>query len=113
MSEPALNYFIVHAPDYTEEGTFERRMSVREKHLERAKGYLESGEIKVAGGMLTPDSIATPTSPKKIIGSTFIFHVKDINVVKDWIESDLYYTSGIWDKERLSILPFLPANKFN
>jgi hypothetical protein len=79
--------------------------------------------VEVAGGLLTPESIETPTSTKKLVGSTFIFQGRSISfclscpthlliltdklitycidiapniqAVKDWIESDLYYTSNV------------------
>jgi hypothetical protein len=35
-SAPTLHRFVVFAPDKTDEGAFERRLSVRPKHLENA-----------------------------------------------------------------------------
>ena len=40
------HYFLVYAPDKTEEGTFDLRMSVRPKHLEAAKGYAAAGLMR-------------------------------------------------------------------
>jgi hypothetical protein len=40
-----LHHFIVYAPDKTEPGTFEKRMSILAKHLETAKTHIESGLI--------------------------------------------------------------------
>jgi hypothetical protein len=46
MSESTpLHYFAVFAPDYTEEETFERRMSVRERHFVRANEHIQKGDI--------------------------------------------------------------------
>lgn len=47
MSEaPTTHHFIVYAPDKTEEGTYERRLSVRAIHLEAAKKNIENGLIR-------------------------------------------------------------------
>ena len=60
----------------------------------------------------TPDSVINPEAPKQMIGSTFIFEAEsleqyvalnislhrcshDLNRVKKYIESDIYYTSGV------------------
>lgn len=37
--------FVVYAPDYTEEGTLEKRLSVRERHLSRHATLEESGVV--------------------------------------------------------------------
>ncbi|KAF8206437.1 hypothetical protein K438DRAFT_1756468 [Mycena galopus ATCC 62051] len=56
-SEPALSKFLVYAPDKTDEGAFERRLSVRSKHLENAAKGISDGLIRVGGAMLTPESL--------------------------------------------------------
>lgn len=38
--------FFIWAPDKTEEGTFERRLSVRSTHLESAKAHKSDGFIR-------------------------------------------------------------------
>lgn len=45
-STPVRHRFFVYAPDKTEPGTLERRLSVREKHLVGAKVNHESGLIR-------------------------------------------------------------------
>ncbi|KAG5646824.1 hypothetical protein DXG03_002201 [Asterophora parasitica] len=70
--------FMVYAPDKTEEGTFEKRLSVRQTHLDEVKGKISGGFIRVGGVLLTPESIETPTSDKKMVGSMFICEAKDI-----------------------------------
>ncbi|KAK7472957.1 hypothetical protein VKT23_001061 [Stygiomarasmius scandens] len=99
--------FFVYAPDKTEEGTFERRLSVRSEHLAKAKENIGEGFIRVAGALSTPETYNTPD--KKMIGSMFIVEANDIEEVKKKIEADIYYTSGVWDREKLVILPMLPA----
>ncbi|THV06720.1 hypothetical protein K435DRAFT_960325 [Dendrothele bispora CBS 962.96] len=99
--------FLVYAPDKTEEGTFERRLSVRPDHLAKAKESISGGFIRIAGALSTPETYNTPN--KKMVGSMFIVEADDIEEVKKKIEADIYYTSGVWDQEKLVILPMIPA----
>ncbi|TRM70092.1 hypothetical protein BD626DRAFT_392804 [Schizophyllum amplum] len=98
--------FLVYAPDRTEEGTFEKRMSVRPAHLENAASLISSG-AGVVGALATPESANSPT--KRMVGSVLIVEAESIEEVKAKVEADIYYTSDVWDKERLVILPFFPA----
>ncbi|KAJ2916318.1 hypothetical protein MD484_g4088, partial [Candolleomyces efflorescens] len=109
QAQPARQLFFVYAPDKTEEGTFERRMSVRPTHLEVAKERTGQGLIRLGGGLMTPESIATPDAPKKLIGSTFIFEAESLDEVKRLVEEDVYFKSGVWDPEKLVILPYAGA----
>ncbi|KAJ7253710.1 hypothetical protein B0H12DRAFT_1116293 [Mycena haematopus] len=132
-SETSLHKFWVYAPDKTDEGTYERRLSVRPKHLENAakrrldnaaKGIID-GRIReyssifcgllirylgVGGAVFTPESITG--GEKKMVGSCMIYEAESIEVVKSIVESDIYYTAGVWDPERLLILPFGAATHF-
>lgn len=99
--------FLVYAPDRTEEGTFEKRMSVRPAHLENAASLISSGFSRVVGALATPESANSPT--KRMVGSVLIVEAESIEEVKAKVEADIYYTSDVWDKERLVILPFFPA----
>ena len=49
QAQPAPKYFFVYAPDKTEEGTFERRMSVRPTHLQVAHERTGQGLIRMLG----------------------------------------------------------------
>jgi len=100
---------MVYAPDKVEEGTFAKRLSVRSTHLEEVKAKISGGFIRVGGVLLTPESIATPTSDKKMVGSMFICEAENIEEVKKVVESDIYYKTGVWDPERIVILPFQAA----
>lgn len=114
---PQRHNFIVYAPDMTDEGALQRRLSVRAKHLERAKVEVANGVFskliytlitpdgrrtecigtcaEVAGAMLTPESIESPTTQKKMIGSVFVCEAESLGEVRKLIEGDVYYTSGV------------------
>ncbi|KZP08448.1 hypothetical protein FIBSPDRAFT_874564 [Athelia psychrophila] len=106
---PTFHHFVVWAPDKIEEGTFEKRLSVRSHHLEGLSKLIGSGDVKVGGVLLTPQSVETATSDKKMTGSMLIFQAENIEKIRVIIESDVYYTSGVWDPEKLVICPFMPA----
>ncbi|KAJ7319108.1 hypothetical protein DFH08DRAFT_754595 [Mycena albidolilacea] len=110
MSAPTLHKFLVYAPDKTDEGAFARRLSVRAKHLENAAKAVSEGLIRVGGGLLTPESLTG--GDKKLIGSAMIYEAESLEAVRSVIEGDIYYTSGVWDPERLVILPFVAATPF-
>ena len=55
--------------------------------------------------MLTPESIATPTADKKMVGSVFICEAEKLESVRELMESDVYYTSGVVSSRLLTIVP--------
>ena len=50
---------------------------------------------EVGGVMLTPESIETATSDKKMTGSLFIMEAESISAVRNVVQNDIYYTSGV------------------
>ncbi|KAJ6454700.1 hypothetical protein C8R45DRAFT_1037749 [Mycena sanguinolenta] len=106
----SLHKFVVYALDKTDEGALERRLAVRPKHLEKASTLISDGVIRVGGALLSPESITG--GEKKIVGSCMIYEAESLETVKALVESDIYYTSGVWDPERLVILPFVAATPF-
>ena len=48
--------------------------------------------------MLTPESIETATSSKKMTGSVLILQAENIGVVEKIAETDIYYTTGVVSK---------------
>jgi len=45
--------------------------------------------------MLTPESVESPTAERKMIGSMIIFEAENIAEVRNMVESDIYYSSGV------------------
>ncbi|KAF9268784.1 hypothetical protein L218DRAFT_852721 [Marasmius fiardii PR-910] len=85
MSKRASGKFLIYAyaPDRTEEGTFEKRMSVRPQHLEVLKANIADGSIRVAGALLTPESLHAAQEDKRMIGSTFIWEAESLEEYVD------------------------------
>jgi hypothetical protein len=45
--------------------------------------------------LLSPESVESPTSETKIVGSVLVYEADTIAEVKKAVESDIYYTSGV------------------
>ncbi|KAH8103560.1 hypothetical protein BXZ70DRAFT_739117 [Cristinia sonorae] len=101
---PAKHQFIVWAPDYTDPEAFDRRLAVRAAHLQNAFELIKNGVIKTGGAMMSPDTYLTEN--KKFVGSAMIVEAESIEAVRKQVESDIYWSSNVWDKEKLTILPF-------
>ncbi|KAG0702982.1 hypothetical protein DFH29DRAFT_804155 [Suillus ampliporus] len=104
-----MHQYMVWAPDYTDGGTLARRMAVRPKHMLGANKLIKQGVIKVAGGLLTPESQDAESQDRKIVGSALIYEAESLEDVRSFVEADLYWKEGVWDKEKLVILPMLMA----
>ncbi|EGN99624.1 hypothetical protein SERLA73DRAFT_53440 [Serpula lacrymans var. lacrymans S7.3] len=97
--------FMVWAPDYTDQEALSRRLSVRSRHLEGARNLIGQGIIKVAGGLLTPESLEAEAANQKLVGSALIYEAESLAAARKLVEEDIYYKSNVWDKEKLVILP--------
>lgn len=102
----------MYAPDSDAPGTLTLRYSVRQKHLEAIGPLIENGTVQVGGMTVTPDSLNVQPTERKALGSILIVRSESLEEVKGLVESDIYYTSGVWDKTKLQVLPFFAATKF-
>ncbi|KAI0293493.1 hypothetical protein B0F90DRAFT_1642808 [Multifurca ochricompacta] len=100
--------FAVYAPDYEDPESLDRRLSVREKHLQGADGLRESGTLKFGGALLAPE-FTNESGRKKMVGTIMFLEAENIEEARKFVESDIYHTSGVWDKEKLVVLPFVTA----
>ncbi|KAH9987461.1 hypothetical protein BJV74DRAFT_773987 [Russula compacta] len=103
-SSPTKHLFAVYAPDYTDPGVLEHRLSVREKHLKDVDRM-----VREFGGALLAPELIDEGGRKKMTGSLIFYEAESIEEVRNLVESDIYYTSGVWDKEKVVVLPFVPA----
>jgi len=103
--------FFVYAPDAVDPNTLDKRYEVRARHFEVITPLIESGVVQVAGMIVDP---ANPVvdGRNKAIGSALIVQAENIEEVRKIIENDIYVQSGVWDKEKLLIAPFIPATPF-
>ncbi|PVF99402.1 hypothetical protein CPB86DRAFT_783773 [Serendipita vermifera] len=109
-TKPTEHIFVIWAPDYTDDDAINRRLAVREQHLAMSRENQKSGYVtRVNGPFLSPESIATPDAPKKMVGSMLVVRGTSIEEVRAKVEKDVYWTGNVWDKEKLAIVPFLTS----
>ncbi|KAF8470510.1 hypothetical protein DFH94DRAFT_696961 [Russula ochroleuca] len=82
-----------------------------EEHLKGIDGLHSSGIAKFGGALLAPE-LTDENDRKKMTGSLMFYEAESIEDVRKLVGSDVYYTSGVWDKEKICILPFVPAMRW-
>ncbi|KAF9017531.1 hypothetical protein BDZ89DRAFT_378414 [Hymenopellis radicata] len=99
-SSPAKHHYFVYAPD-SKDGD---RFAVRERHLREVQPGVESGIVRIGGMMLKPgtDHDASKIEPH---GSVLILEAENLESVREMMMKDIYYTSGVWDKDAITITP--------
>ncbi|KAG0228338.1 hypothetical protein B0O80DRAFT_532988 [Mortierella sp. GBAus27b] len=96
------NQYVVVIHDKEGPDTYDRRLAVRPTHLVGAKKLKQDGTIQLGGAILTDHSEAG-----KMCGSVMIVQANSVEDAKKIIESDTYFTSGVWDK--YTVYPFRQA----
>lgn len=93
--------FLLVAYDGEDPQALERRMSVREKHLENIDVLRKTGEYICGGAILDDDG--------KMIGSMILYEFPDRKSFDEKLKSEVYITNGVWKK--IEIRPFRLAQK--
>ncbi|KAI0764339.1 hypothetical protein BD413DRAFT_577120 [Trametes elegans] len=105
----SMPLFSVYAPDYTDADAINRRLAVREAHLTAAG---KNKAIKVGGALLSPnEALDTPDAERKMIGSSLIIEAVNYAEARKLIESDVYWSGNVWDKEKTLIQPFVTSRQ--
>ncbi|KAH7923416.1 hypothetical protein BV22DRAFT_1015458 [Leucogyrophana mollusca] len=110
-SAPTLHSFVLWAPD--NEGVLAKRLSIRQQHLDNVNRLIAQKILRVGGGFMMPESVGAEAADRKFVGSCVIYEAANIDVVRRIVEEDVYYKEGVWDKEKLVILPIAMATPFN
>ncbi|KAI0821125.1 hypothetical protein BC629DRAFT_1458448 [Irpex lacteus] len=61
----------------------------------------------MGGALVSPDTLES--DQKKLVGSGMMFEAESADALRKILEEDIYWTSNVWDKEKIVILPFLSA----
>lgn len=93
--------FLLVAYDGEDTGALERRMSVREEHLEKIAILKKSGEYILGGAILDDEG--------KMIGSMILYEFPDRKSLDEKLKSEPYIINGVWNK--IDIRPFRVAKK--
>ncbi|MES2428137.1 MAG: YciI family protein [Bacteroidota bacterium] len=94
-----MDQYLITAYDYTDEGTFEKRMQVRPHHLDGVRDMKAKGNYVIGGAMLNEEN--------KMIGSTMILQFENEEQLEAWKQGEPYITQKIW--ESIDIKPFKVA----
>ncbi|PSV58974.1 YciI family protein [Photobacterium sp. GB-3] len=85
-------WYVIFSQDV--ENSLERRMSVREKHLERLQDLQEQGRLLVAGPMPAIDS--ENPGDAGFTGSTVIAEFASLEQAQQWADADPYIDAGVY-----------------
>ncbi|EHN70673.1 YciI family protein [Aliivibrio fischeri] len=99
-------WYVIFSQDV--ENSLERRLSVREKHLERLAQLQNEGRLLVAGPMPAIDS--ENPGEAGFTGSTVIADFTSLEAAQTWADNDPYIDAGVYAK--VIVKPFkkvLPA----
>ena len=93
--------FLITAYDGKDDGALDRRMSVREAHINGANQLKEAGHL-IAGGAILDEA-------EQMIGSTMFVEFDSKAELDQWLASDPYMTGNVW--QDISVLPIRLAVK--
>ena len=93
--------FMITAYDGKDEGAQDRRMSVREAHINGANQLKQAGHL-IAGGAILDEA-------EQMIGSTMYVEFDSKAELDQWLASDPYVTGNVW--QDISVLPIRLAIK--
>lgn len=88
--------FLLVAYDGEDAGAPERRMSVREEHLQKIGNLKKTGEF-LSGGAILDDN-------GKMIGSMILYEFPDRKSLDERLKDEPYITKNVWQK--IDIRPF-------
>ncbi|RSL49384.1 hypothetical protein CEP53_009169 [Fusarium sp. AF-6] len=85
----------------------EIRKNVKATHYEGIKPLIASGTLPVGGAIFEKHPV--DGEPALFKGSVVVYSAESIDEVRTIIENDIYATAGVWDLEKVQILPYVPA----
>ena len=83
--------FVITAHDG--ENMFEKRMAVRQVHLENMARMMEQGHVVCAGGILDEEG--------KLAGSALVMDFESRKQLDEYLESEPYVKEKVWDDIRI------------
>ena len=91
--------FLILANDYKDAEALQRRLSVREQHLQRVREEKLKGKFVIGGAKLDEAG--------QMKGSMLVVDLENEAAVREWINQDPYITGRVWDE--IDIIPFRVA----
>ena len=91
--------FLLLGYDGTDSGAENRRLKVRQEHLDKISIFKKSGEFLFGGAILNDEG--------KMIGSMIVYEFPDRKTLDEKLKDEPYITNGVWKK--IEIKPFRHA----
>jgi uncharacterized protein len=91
--------YIVIAKDGTDPEAPQRRLAVREKHLQEVQPAVAAGIVQVGGALLNQEGI--------MIGSMMILEAESEEAAREFLSKDIYSKTKVW--QSFEIYPFRRA----
>jgi uncharacterized protein len=88
--------FLLIAYDGTDPDAENRRLKVRQEHLDKISNLKRNGEFLLGGAILTDEG--------KMIGSMILYEFPDRKALDERLKDEPYFTTGVWGK--IEIKPF-------
>ncbi|KAF4468152.1 YCII [Fusarium albosuccineum] len=85
----------------------EIRKKVKPIHYEGIKPLIASGALPAGGAIFEKHPV--DGEPAQFKGSVVVYSAENVEQVRKIIQDDVYATSGVWDLEKVQILPYVPA----
>lgn len=82
-------------------------MKVRPQHLEAVTPRVKAGSV-VFGGATLDEPLKEGEGPK-INGSAMVYIADTEAEVREAVEEDVYFKTGVWDPSKIQIIPFKSA----
>jgi uncharacterized protein len=91
--------FLLVGHDGTDSEALDRRLKVREEHLEKIEKLKKSGNFVFGGAILDDEG--------KMIGSMIVYEFPDRQALDERLKEEPYFTKGVWKKVKIE--PFRAA----
>jgi len=100
-----LKEFLIILPDHP--NALGKRLAVRPAHLKAIGPDVESGLVTFGGATMSkhPGEGEAPD----MIGSVMLMQADSEETVRERVKNDAYVQGGVWDYDRVQIIPFQTA----
>lgn len=64
------------------------------------------------GALLSSDVLPSPDSPTPpaFAGSLLVLHAPSLAAAREIVQADVYWTEGVWDRQKVVVAPFLEVD---
>ncbi|WP_424689129.1 YciI family protein [Halarcobacter ebronensis] len=81
---------------YDNEGALEKRLKVRDAHIEGTKKLMAEGKVIKAGALIEED---------QMVGSTLYVDFENDDEINEWLSNEPYVKNNVWNMEEFQIVP--------